>query len=172
MSLGATNKKAMLLHCNQAGLPFFFFLRHTIFIFFYFVLEYNRLTMLFQVDSKGTQSRIYMYPFSSSFYPGKMRTQKIPLQQGLWSCTFNSGTFLLSYLQARMQNRVKEVNSTHQHQMACLGWKEFQNWKLTSSQHWFKWKHLGKKCSYQNFSGPWKQVYNMTLVIVFWHEEE
>ena len=98
--------------------------------------------MLFQVESKGTQSHIHMYPFSFSFYPGKMRTQKIPLQQSLWSCTFNLGTFLITSKDA--QNRVKEVNSTHHHQMAFLGWKEFQNWKLPSFQHGFKSKHLGK----------------------------
>ena len=30
----------------------------------YFVLGYSQLTMLFQVNSEGTQPYIYMYPFS------------------------------------------------------------------------------------------------------------
>ena len=36
------------------------------YLIFYFVLEYSWLTMLwcFQVDSKGTQPYIYLYPFS------------------------------------------------------------------------------------------------------------
>ena len=44
------------------------------FLTFYFILEYSQLTMLlqFQVDSKGTQPYIYMYPFSpkSPSHPG------------------------------------------------------------------------------------------------------
>ena len=48
---------------SWSGLVFFFFLT------FYFVLECNWLIMLwqFQVDSKGTQPYIYMYPFSGSW---------------------------------------------------------------------------------------------------------
>ena len=44
----------------SAAVPFFFFLT------FNFILGYSRLTMWqwFQGNSKGTQSYIYMYPFS------------------------------------------------------------------------------------------------------------
>ena len=45
---------------------------------FYFILEYSQFnnTVIFQVDSKGTQTHIYMYPFSPKFasHPGCQMT--------------------------------------------------------------------------------------------------
>ena len=49
------------------------------FLTFYLVLEYNRLTVLwqFQMDSKGTQSYICMYPFSPKLPPTPDLKQQI-----------------------------------------------------------------------------------------------
>ena len=52
------------------------------FLTFYFILEYSQLTMqwYFHVDSKGIQSYMYMYPFSSNIFF---------LMKPFWSCATN-----------------------------------------------------------------------------------
>lgn len=103
------------------------------------------------------------------FYSGKMRTQKIPIRRCLWLYTFNLGIFPVTSKDARARVKPSQHLPPPDRILRLKGVSKLEIFQFPTLT---QIKTSGNKCSYQNFSRPWKQAYNVTSVTVLGHEEK